>query len=365
MKYFIFSVVIPILVLFLACSSADNYGHYRSFTRLTDPGDFSFMLDELPDDVIGICEIAKQQTVHHNLLAYFGVPGSKWKEMNWIWPPGGPVPGMTDMLAALKKAEPHNLYDERHVEQRLIGACMTESAFLTGLLRYRNIPARIRAGYFKDTMGNREHIVGFWENVSRAKGIQKELMEENPKSWKELMNSITMKSQVEADKHIEHWVCEYWDEKENRWRLLDANNTFLEASSDIDVGFHLPKKHYEFAYEAWQKMRSTEDFNPDQYAEWPQDGRSHIRSQMLLDFYSLLNHDMAGFDDQSGDVMKFIKKKKYEDVSTGELEELDALAQLLAKNPAKEELIDFYFKCKTLRIESAEKDRYSFVFNKS
>lgn len=185
-----------------------------------------------------------------------------------------------------------------------------------------------------------------------------------PKAWKEAMNAITMRQQIEVDKHIEHWICEYWEKNEERWRLLDANDTFLEASSDIHVGFFLPKKHYEFAFEAWQKMRSTEDFNPYQYAEEPQDGRSHIRSQMLLDFYCLLNHDMAGFDDQSGDVMKFIKRKRYEDASTDELKELDALAELLAQCPTTDELVEFYRRSKTLRLEAAEKDPYSFVYSK-
>jgi hypothetical protein len=111
-------------------------------------------------------------------------------------------------------------------------------------------------------------------------------------------------------------------------------------------------------------MRSTKDFNPDQYQEYPQDGRSHIRSQLLLDFFCLLNHDMAGFDDQSGDVMEFIKRKAYTDTSPEELEELDMLADLLALNPTKDELVTFYRNSKTLQFEGAEKDPHSFVFRK-
>jgi hypothetical protein len=111
-------------------------------------------------------------------------------------------------------------------------------------------------------------------------------------------------------------------------------------------------------------MRGTEDFNPDQYQEYPQDGHSHIRSQMLLDFFCLLNHDMAGFEDQSGDVMNFIKRKTYADSSPEELEELDMLAELLSQNPTKDELVAFYKNSKTLRIEEVEKDPHSFVFMK-
>ncbi len=364
MKNLILSGSILISILLLACSNNNNYTHYLSFSRLTDPKDFSFMLDNLPEDIISICKIAKQQTVHHNLRPYYGIPRNMWADMNTIWQSGAPIPGMRDMLAALKEAEPHNIYDERRIEQRIVGACMLESALLTGLLRYKKIPARIRAGYFKNTMKNAEHVINFWENVCRAKGVRRDLIEEDPAAWKELMNAITMRTQIKVNKHIEHWICEYWDANQGRWRLLDANDTFLKASSGIDVGFHLPREHYEFAFEAWHKMRNTEDFNPDQYQEDPQDGRSHIRSQMLLDFYCLLNHDMVGFNDQSGKAMEFIKGKRYEDTSPDELEELDALSEFMAQAPTMDELKEFYYKSNTLRLEAAEKDPYSFVFSK-
>jgi hypothetical protein len=175
------------------------------------------------------------------------------------------------------------------------------------------------------------------------------------------MNDITRRNQISVDKHIEHWICEYWDESKGQWRLLDANTTFLKASSGIQVGYHLPPKHFEFAHEAWQSMRKNVDFNPDQYAEWPQDGRSHIRSQLLLDYYSLLNHDMAGFDDQEGEVHRFIKQKIYEDTPKVELMELDALARLLSRDPTVEQLVEFYHQSKTLRIETAEEDRFSLL----
>lgn len=368
MKILFISISVLFLPLFNACSSritdTENYNNYRGFSRFTDPKDLASMLDKLPEDVIEICEIAKQQTVHHNLLPYFGVPKSDWKGMTNPWPSKAPFPGVRNMLAALKETKPHNIYNPRPVENRLIGACMLESAFLACLLRHQSIPARIRAGYFKNIMGDSEHVISFWENVSRAKGIQKELLEKDPTEWKQVMNNVTRKQQVEVDKHIEHWICEYWDKEENRWRLLDANNTFLKASSNIDVGYQLQGKYFEFAFQSWKKMRSSESFNQAQYAEWPQDGRSHIRSQMLCDFYNLLNHDMVGYDDQTSEIYNFIKGKKYEDTPPEELQELDELAELLAQNPTKDDLVNFYNKSKTLQLESAETDPYSFVFRR-
>jgi hypothetical protein len=141
--------------------------------------------------------------------------------------------------------------------------------------------------------------------------------------------------------------------------------------SDIEVGFHLPRDYFEYAHEAWNKMRATEDFNPDRYAEWPQDGRSHIRSQLLWDFYSLLNHDIAGYDKRAWpeegstteerEVYAFVKEKNFEELSPEELEELDALAMLLSSDSGIEELEPFYRDSETLQIPTMATDPYSYL----
>jgi hypothetical protein len=327
---------------------------YRAFSRFTDSGDCSFMLDELPDDVIGICEVARQQTIHHNLLPYYGVPRSQWREMRRVWPPK-----MPDLLTALKETTPYHLGRERQPAQRIIGACILESYLLAGMLRYKRFPARIRAGYFKDVRANGPHVVRFWEQVGRAKGQADGLPEAEAEKWREENNAYTRR-QNEINHHIEHWVSEYWDERARQWQILDANTTFLRAHGDIVTGFHLPRAHFEYAHQAWQQMRSGDDFNPDRYMEEPQDGRSHIRSQMLWDFFSLLQHDLAGSDEPSGEGRKFIKDQTYEETSPQELHELD----LLARDPPAAELADFYRGSALLRMDSAEKDPYSAVFRR-
>jgi len=332
-----------------------NADHYLSFRRFTDPREYSYMLENLPNDVLGICEIAKQQSVHHNLLPYFKVPKSEWNNMNRIWPPY-----MYDQLKALKDTKPSNLYDKRPVEQRLIGACMSESHFLAGLLRYKNIPARLRAGYFKDISSNEEHFIEFWMNVARENEWAGDLLNDQEK-WRENITAF-LNRQLSANHYLEHWVCEYWDKREKKWRILDANDTFLKASSGIEVGFHLPTEHFEYAYEAWKKMRSDKDFNPDQYFEESFDGQTHIRSQLLWDFFSLLNHDLAGYSTPKRSSYQFIKLKKYEETAEEEIKELDKLADLLAREPTIEELVDFYRSPKTLAFEAAEKDPYSFLY---
>ena len=92
---------------------------------------------------------------------------------------------------------------------------------------------------------------------------------------------------------------------------------------------------------------------------------------MLWDFYSLLNHDIAGYDKtawpEEGDttpereVYAFVKERKYEALSQGELAELDRLAELLSRDPGISELVAFYETSETVQISTAGRDPHSFV----
>lgn len=356
MRLILYSGAILLFLFLYQCSNNTNHNHYLSFSRYTDPQNLSAMLKNLPDDVTEICEIAKKQTIHHNLLPYYEVPRSKWKEMARVWPPK-----MSEMLKLLAETQPNNLFTDRKPEQRIIGGCIPESHFLAGMLRSKNIPVRIRAGYFKNIRANSDHVVAFWEKTIREKQADNPNVQSDYESWRKNLNEYsTWKNKI--DHHIEHWACEYWNEKESQWQLLDANNTFLFAHSNIKIGYHLPNKYFEYAFEAWKNMRVNQTFNPDQYSEEPKDGRSHIRTQLLYDFFSLLNHDIAG-EGSLKDDLRFIKEVKFEEISNDELKELDFIADLLSSNPSKEQLVACYKNSNTIKLKGAEQDIYSFVFS--
>jgi len=352
-----------------ACHRGTHGGNpaaaYLSNSRFTDPGEKAYMLETLPQEPLEIASVAEHLTVHHNLLPHYRLPKSEWKKMRAVWPPR-----TEDVLRALEETGPGNLEGTRGIEERIRSACMLESHLLAGMLRFRQVPTRLRAGYFKDVYTDEERLVEFWEEVSRQKGVAQQLLEEDPERWRDEIHEHTLQ-QVEANKHVEHWVAEYWDSACQCWRILDANTAFLDAMSGIKVTYHLPRRHFEYAFESWMKMRTDPGFNPDQYAEWPQDGYSHIRSQLLWDFYSLLNHDIAGYDNsqwpEEGELTDerrtyaFVKERQWEDLSPSELHELDALAELLATDPSIDELVSFYRSSPALQFASIEADPYSFL----
>jgi len=347
--------LILIISILLSCKDHKESNQiYTSVSSQTELTDHEEMLKSLPDDPVAIAEIASKQMIHHNNLQSFDILKSRKN----IWTPF--PPNLTKILGVLDTIEPYELSIHRPYENRLIGACVSESYFLAGLLRHKNIPVRVRAGYFKNINKFREHIIVFWEEVARYKGFNAQLMKEDTLAWKKNQNDYTQ-SQLEADHRIEHWVCEYWNKQEKQWILLDANNDFLKLSSKIEVGYELPIEYFEYAHEAWINMRTNSEYNPEMHAEYPQDGRSHIRSQLLADFLNLLNHDISCYSNIDIPSKEFIKERTYEDLTVQELSELDKLANLLSKNPSTDELIKFYNDSKTLKIRSAQLDSFSFV----
>jgi hypothetical protein len=130
--------------------------------------------------------------------------------------------------------------------------------------------------------------------------------------------------------------------EDGEWRRVDANTDFLHEHSGLQVGVRLPARHFERADEAWRALQAGGP--PERYAEEPYAGGEHVRRQLLQDFFSLLNHDVADVDD----------------LRCGE-ETYASLAELLARDPGPAELVALYRATPDLRLESAERDAYSFV----
>jgi len=283
---------------------------------------------------------------------------SQWKIPRSEWNFARADHDIKDILDTLKVKGDSILGINRELKDRIFGACTKESIFSTSMLRAKAIPARIRVGYFTNLYSG-EKALEFWRNVNNYANTTPH----DSAQFDEY--TLYMKS---VNKSIEHWVTEYWDKEKQEWRIIDIRPEYLH-SYGLDVDYHLPDEYFEFAHEAWQKINNPEFIN-DAYSEGELDGKSHIRYQMLMDFYSLLNHDVPGiFDDNGKDIsgsennneIKFLKKR-YDDLNEIEIEELDDLAALLDKKPSVDELIEFYNNSSTLKINSIENDQYSFIY---
>ena len=347
--------IISVIVLSCGENRQDQTGEskydYTGYGRLTDPQENEYMLQELPDDLDQMCDIANLQSVHHTMMSQWKIPRSEWNVSRANH-------DIKDILDTLKVKGDGKLNVNRELKDRIFGACTKESIFSTSMLRAKGIPARIRVGYFTNLYSGAKAIE-FWRNVNNYA---------NTTPFDSAVfdaYTVYMKS---VNKSIEHWVTEYWDKDKKEWRILDIRPEYIEAYG-LEVDYHLPDEYFEFGYEAWEKINNPEFMN-DAYSEGDMDGKSHIRYQMLMDFYCLLNHDVPGiFDDDGIDIsghdtnheIKFLRKK-YDDLSEVEINELNDLAALLHQKPRVDQLIEFYQNSSTLKLESIEKDTYSFIY---
>lgn len=329
--------------------SKDNSFRYTALSRLTDPGENADMLDDIPTDVKEICDIANVQLVHYRMLSQWKIPRTEWNT-------AFADHNMKVILDTLRAKGPGELSKDRKLQDRVRSDCTKEAIFLTSLLRSKNIPSRIRVGYLTNLYkGNK--ALEFWKNVKEYERL--DFTSEYPDSF--TLNAI------EVNRSIEHWVTEYWDKKTNQWRLLDMRPEYLQAHG-YEVDYHIKEKeNFEYAWQVW-KRRNDEDFEESAYAERGWSARTHIRYQLLMDFYSLLNHDGPGIFESNGkqtdqnDNWRAYMEKNYDELTTDELTELDNLAELISKNPSVDQLIDFYNNCKTMKINSIEEDKYSFIY---
>jgi hypothetical protein len=241
--------------------------------------------------------------MHHNLAAARGLPAERFAR---VWPPALP-----DVLDA---------------GVPVLGACVLESYLLAGLLRFRGFEVRVRAGYFRGIRGDAGHVVEFWRRVAAGKDREPD--------------DAYTHAQNEVDHRIEHWACEVVEDR--GWTVIDANTDFLREHSGFDVPVRLPRPHFELAEEAWRELRAGAP--PARYAEEPGKGVEHVRRQLLFDFFSLLNHDLANVDS----------------ISCGD-ETYGAVADLTARDPGVDELVAFYRASPELRLASLELDPYSLV----
>lgn len=132
------------------------------------------------------------------------------------------------MLARIKQLDARPIKYQREPSKRIVGMCRDISLLLVSVLRYKHIPARVRAGfanYFDSDITNEDH-----------------------------------------------WVCEYWNDKKQRWILVDTQLDDVQRRNN-DIIFNIMDLKEEDGYytagRVWQlckygKMKQ-DDFGYNKY----------------------------------------------------------------------------------------------------
>lgn len=178
---------------------------YRQYSSFTDPGEYAYLYKDLPDSLPELCYLIKSQFIHpYSELPQYSeqIPKERWNE-------AFSYPSVKSILKGLLSYDSSGIVINRKPEARLVLGCNQNAILLASILRYREIPARVRSGHA---------------------------------------------TYIAPGFHVSHTVCEVWNEYEKRWMLVDPSMDMVDFSREL----------FDISNELWLKLQN-EEIDPNLY----------------------------------------------------------------------------------------------------
>lgn len=260
---------------------------YKQTSQFTDLGYYRDFARNLPDDIESLCILQRMQIIHPVAYKDKDIRNKSncfWGDMTKV-----PItrldyeedyfPTAQSMMAELLRKSPN--YDiNRDAKDKIHITCRGQAILLASILKAKGIPARARSGFAP---------------YIKYDGI-----------------------------NYDHWITEYYNDKENVWKLVDAD----EHCPNHEIGFDLnniPYDKFIFGANAYLGLRNNSiDTDSILYASDPVTlGMKAAIRGLFYDFHSLMNNEIIFLH-----IPKYIKEKDFV-LSEKEYEELDKLASLM------------------------------------
>jgi hypothetical protein len=221
-------------------------------TRFSSGGKHAALLEALPRDVAALARIVPGLVLYEYVATdFYGVtlPEERKSESH--------IRKVEGILDRLFEIDGRSLGEARPADRRLVGICHHFALLLVAMLRAKGVPARACGGF------------GSYFN---------------------------------APYFEDHWVCEYWNEREARWILVDAQlDDVWQNKLEIDFDpLDVPRDRFVVAGDAWAQCRSG-SADPSKFGIFKGDLRglwfiagSVIRDVAALNKVELLPWDLWG-----------------------------------------------------------------------
>lgn len=153
------------------------------------------------------------------------------------------------MTAELFRLDERGFRADRNVEHKLVVTCRYVSVLMSAILKAKGIPARCRAGfapYFK-------------EGVS-----------------------------------MDHWINQYYSEKEKRWITFDADGFYEEGGMPLSQ-YDMPESSFDWVAEAYLSVRNGKT-DGKQYVYADNLGTCSLPAlirYLIYDFHALMNQELT------------------------------------------------------------------------
>lgn len=261
---------------------------YRETSAFTDLGYYKEFARGLPEEIEELCFLQRMQIIHPVVFIKDKDVRRKkesfWGDMTKVEQTrllfeDDILPTAQGILAELLRRD-CRYSAGRQAKDKVHVTCRGQAILLAGILKAKGIPARARSGFA-------EYIA--------CDGIYRD-----------------------------HWITEYFDGKETRWKLADADM----HCPDHEVGFDLndmPRDKFLFGAAAYLGMRKGK-YKEESilFASNPATlGMKAAIRGLFYDFHCLMNHEIIFLH-----MPKYVQDKNFE-LSEEEYGELDGLAELM------------------------------------
>ncbi len=252
-----------------------NLSFFTSQGRISQPGRYAHLFENLPTDIAELCKIVQGATIHVFWAERYGLKLSPERQAEVQ------LRTMEKRLARTVELDPRPLSEARPPERKLAGNCRDHTLLLVAMLRQQGVPARARCGFGAYFLPN----------------------------------------------HFEdHWVAEYWNAAEERWVLVDAQLDEFQCK-EMQVAFDpldVPRDQFIVGGAAWKMCRSGAA-DPDSFGIFDMRGLGFIRGDFIRDVVALNKVELLPWD-----CWGLILKYQMDDnqLDAADLALLDRLAEL-------------------------------------
>jgi hypothetical protein len=266
--------------------------YYVSHGVITDPKKYADLYDSLPEEIPEIVDAIQGLFLHIYWAERYGVQLTD-SQKNLVQ-----SRYVTNILEEIHKINKAALNRKRPLTQRFIGTCRDYAVFMCSVLRTKGIPARARCGFA---------------------------------------------TYFEKNKYVDHWICEYWDEKSDEWIGVDAQLDSLQQEV-LQIDFdplNVPSDRFINGAQAWKLCREGKA-NPDAFGIFDMRGLWFVRDDHIRDLASLNKIELLPWD--AWGLMEIeMDKQSEEDYAL-----LDTTAESMLANDAR--MFDLYDRHEQLAV---------------
>lgn len=220
--------------------------YFAQYGKITHPGLYTQLYENLPSDVPVLVRVVQGLMVHVFWGERYGLKLSEERQAEVQ------LRSMERRLARMLELDPGPLTTPRENEKKIVGNCRDFSVTLASMMQSKGIPARPRCGFA---------------------------------------------TYFEPGLYIDHWVCEYWNECEQRWVMVDAQLDEVQREV-LKISFNpldVPRDQFIVGGAAWKMCRNREA-DPDRFGIFDMHGIDFVKGDFLRDVAALNKVELLPWD---------------------------------------------------------------------